>query len=547
MRGQMMEMPLTVTSIMRHAERNHPTAEIVSVTGERTCHRYTFAAAFARARRLASALGRLGLHHGERVGTLAWNDFRHFEAYYAVSCAGGVLHTINPRLFPAQIGYIIRHAADRCLLTDAAFVPMLEGLQAELDGVQGFVILCDADQMPDTTLRNALCYETLLAAESEQFDWPNLDEQAASGMCYTSGTTGNPKGVVYSHRATVLHAMAAALPDVLNLSAREVVMPLVPMFHVNAWGTPYAAPMTGAKLVLPGPAAGDPATVRALIEAEGVTVALGVPTVWLGLLEHLRHSGAALGGLQRIVVGGAACPASIVEGFARHGVRVETGWGMTEMSPLGTYNAPKPGQERLPADRRLRAQIRAGRGLFGVEMKITDDENRELPWDGKSAGRLKVRGPWVCASYYLPDEDVHAHDADGWFDTGDVAAIDAEGFLQITDRTKDLIKSGGEWISSIELENIAMTHPAVAEAAVIGVADQQWSERPLLVVVPKPGAQPGREELIAWFDGKVAKWSVPDDVAFVAELPHTATGKVSKARLREQFAVRPRAGPAPPQ
>jgi fatty-acyl-CoA synthase len=455
-----------------------------------------------------------------------------------VTCAGGVLHTINPRLFPAQISYIIRHAADRYLLADPAFVPLLEGLQHELSDLQRIVILCDPAQMPATELRNVLCYEALLAAESDQFDWPELDEQAASAMCYTSGTTGNPKGVLYSHRSTVLHAMAAALPDSLNLSACEVVMPMVPMFHVNAWGTPYAAPMTGAKLVLAGPAGSHPATIRALIEETDVTVALGVPTVWLGLLELLQREGGSLGSLRRIVVGGAACTAAIVEGFARYGVRVETGWGMTEMSPLGTYNAPIPGMECLPAEEKLRAQLMAGRALFGVEMKITDDENRELPWDGKTAGALKVRGPWVCAGYYRPEENAHTHDADGWLHTGDVATIDPQGFMQVTDRTKDLIKSGGEWISSLELENVAMTHPAVAEAAVIGVAHPQWLERPLLVAVLRPGAQASARELLAWFDGKVAKWWIPDDVAFVAELPHTATGKLSKARLREQFRSR---------
>lgn len=535
MRGLMMEMPLTVTSIMRHAERNHPTREIVSVLAGGSLHRYTYADAFARVRQLAKALARLGLQPGERVGTLAWNDFRHFEAYYAVSCSGGVLHTVNPRLFPAQIAYIIRHAEDRFLLVDPAFVPLLETLQSELTGVRRCILLCDLRAMPATTLPEPLCYESLLAGEPADFDWPELEEHTASAMCYTSGTTGHPKGVVYSHRATVLHAMAAALPDVLNLAAREVVMPLVPMFHVHAWGTPYAAPLTGAKLVLPGPAAGDAGTVCGLMAAEGVTVALGVPTVWLALLNHVRCHGASLGALKRIVVGGAACPATLLEGFAALGVRVETGWGMTEMSPLGTYNAPKPSTQRLSEAARRELQLTAGRAIFGVELKIADADNRELPWDGRTAGRLKARGPWVCAGYYRPEQNSTSHDGDGWFDTGDIACIDPEGYVRITDRSKDLIKSGGEWISSIELENIAMSHPAVAEAAVIAVPHPQWSERPLLVAVPKPGTNPTREELLAWFDGKVAKWWCPDDVRFLAELPHTATGKVSKVQLRALF------------
>lgn len=536
MRGLMMDVPLLITSIMQFAERQHGSREIVSVTADQPLHRYTYAEAFRRARRLANALNSLGIRSGDRVATLAWNDFRHFETYYTVSCAGGVCHTINPRLFVEQIVYIINHAEDRWIFTDLAFVPLLEKIQEQLISVEGFVVLTDEAHMPESSLANLYCYETLLAKESDRFEWPDLDENTASALCYTSGTTGNPKGVLYSHRSTVLHTFSACLPDVFGLSARDTVLPVVPMFHANAWGAPYAAPMVGAKLVFPGPKMADGEVLHALMEGESVTLSLGVPTVWLALLNYLAESGKTLKSLKRTVVGGAACPLSIMEEFRdKHDVRVHHAWGMTEMSPLGTFNTLKSGMEGLSREELLKVQAKQGRGVYGVSMKITDDDNNEQPWDGAKFGALKVRGPYVCSDYLKLEGQSDAHDAEGWFNTGDVATIDADGFMQITDRTKDVIKSGGEWISSIDLENTAVGHQAVAEAAVIGIYHPQWTERPLLIVVKKEGAEVSKEELLQWYVGKVAKWWIPDDVAFVEELPHTATGKLQKVVLREQF------------
>jgi acyl-CoA synthetase (AMP-forming)/AMP-acid ligase II len=538
MRGLMMNTPLLITAIMRHGETNHPDREIVSVTADDPRYRYTYADAFRRARQLANALGRLGIGPGDRVATLAWNDHRHFEAYYAVSCSGAVLHTINPRLFPEQIAYILNHGGARCVLTDPRFATLLEQLQGQLKAVESFVVLTDEAHMPVTTLRGAIGYEAFIAPEPPEYDWPQFDEQTASALCYTSGTTGHPKGILYSHRSTVLHAMASALPDVMDLSATDTVLPIVPMFHVNAWGAPYTAPMVGTKLVLPGAKVGDRRALHQLIEEETVTHSLGVPTVWLSLLAYLTKSGKTVESLQRIVVGGAACPALLIEEFRdRYGVEVHHSWGMTEMSPVGTYNSMKPGMESLSSQEQLAVQLKQGRALFGVEMKITDDANRALPWDGKSRGALKVRGPWICSEYFQLDEASTVHDSDGWFDTGDVATIDADGFMQIADRSKDLIKSGGEWISSIELENIAVNHPQVAEAAVIAVPHAKWSERPLLVAVREADAELDGKTLRAWYRGKVARWWVPDDVVFVDELPHTATGKIKKSELRERFAA----------
>ena len=536
MRGLIMDVPLLITSIMRYAERNHGDREIVSVTADQPLHRYTYADAFRRARRLANALTKMGMRTGDRVATLAWNDFRHFETYYTTSCAGGICHTINPRLFVEQIVYIINHAEDRWIFTDLVFVPLLEKIQEQLQSVEGFVVLTDEAHMPQSSLKNLQCYETLLANESDGFEWPDLDENAASALCYTSGTTGNPKGVLYSHRGTVLHSFSASLPDVFGLSARDTVLPVVPMFHANAWGAPYAAPMVGAKLVFPGPKMADGEVLHSLMEGESVTLSLGVPTVWLALLNYLAESGKTLNSLKRTVVGGAACPVSIMEEFQdKHDVYVHHAWGMTEMSPLGTFNSLKAGMEDLSRDELTKLQAKQGRGVFGVEMKITDDDNNEQPWDGAKFGALKVRGPFICSDYFKLEGHSDAHDADGWFNTGDVATIDPEGFMQITDRTKDVIKSGGEWISSIDLENAAVGHPAVAEAAVIGVYHPKWTERPLLIVVKKEGEEVSKEELLEWYDGKVAKWWIPEDVAFVDELPHTATGKLQKVTLREQF------------
>jgi 3-(methylthio)propionyl---CoA ligase len=534
--GLMMEIPLTLAAIMRHGERHHARREIVSITHDNSRHRYTFRDCFGRARQLANALAALGTGADARIATLAWNDYRHLELYYAVSCSGRVCHTINPRLFEEQIVYMINHAEDEWIFVDPAFIPKLESIAARCPSVRGYIVLSDAAHMPSTSLPNVHCYEDLIASAATDFDWPELDERTASGLCYTSGTTGNPKGVLYSHRSTVLMAYAASLPDSCSLSSLDGILPIVPMFHVNAWGFPFGAVMVGAKLVFPGPKLSDPTVLTDLITQEQVTISAGVPTVCLPLLNYLQESGRSLSPLNRMVIGGSACPLSMMETFRdRHQVRVVHAWGMTEMSPLGTINTPTA-QTRDLAGARLAEQLCSqGRAIPGVELKITDDHDNDLPWDGKAAGALKVRGPWVCRAYFRGEGGSDAH-ADGWFSTGDVASIDSAGFMRITDRAKDVIKSGGEWISSIDLENIAVGHPAVAEAAVIGVAHDKWQERPLLVVVLKPGMNATKTDLLAWFDGKIAKWWTPDDVAFVDELPHTATGKLSKLELRKRFA-----------
>jgi fatty-acyl-CoA synthase len=535
MRGLMMDDPLLITEIMRFADRNFPASEIVSLTADPEPHRCTYADAFRRARQLANALARLGVQTGDRVGTLAWNDHRHLEIYYASSCSGAVCHTINPRLFPAQITYIADHASDRWIFADPMFAPLLEAVAPKLPRLERVILLCSAAQMPETSLPGVIDYESLIATESDRFDWPALEETTASSLCYTSGTTGDPKGVLYHHRSTVLHAYAACLPDCMGLANRDTVLAIVPMFHANAWSLPYACPMVGARLVLPGPRMGDPAVLTDLIEQEQVSGSMGVPTVWLGMLHYLEQSGRQIPSLERIVVGGAACPPMLIEAFERdHQVRVHHSWGMTEMSPIGVINTPTRETERLDPEQRVAISVKQGRGVFGVRMRIVDDNDLELPWDGIASGRLQVRGPWVCSGYFHRDNDP-SHEA-GWFDTGDVATIDEYGFMQITDRSKDVIKSGGEWISSIELENLAMGHPAVSEAAVIAVAHPKWSERPLLLVVKKPGQEITREQMLAWFAGKVASWWIPDDVCFVDELPHTATGKVAKMQLRQAFA-----------
>ena len=535
MQGLMMNLPLLITSIMRHSERYHATREIVSVTADNPRHRYTYAQAFRRAAQLANALEGLGLGRSDRVATLAWNDHRHLELYYAVSCAGYVLHTINPRLFSEQIAYIVNHAEDRYVFVDPLVVPLIEKLREQLKTVRGFVVLTDDAGMPETSLPGAISYESLIAGQPEVYDWPQLAENEASSLCYTSGTTGDPKGVLYSHRSTVLHAYATALPDAMNLSAGDVLLPIVPMFHVNAWGTAYSAPMVGAKLILPGAKAGDPEVLYELMETESATAALGVPTVWLGLLQYLSREGKTLSTLQRTVVGGSACPPAIMDELrTRHGVETHHAWGMTETSPLGTYNSAMPGMDALPEDAQRRIRAKQGRAIFGIELGIFDDSGVALPWDGERFGALKVRGPWVASGYYRAPDDPK-RGTDDWFATGDVATIDPNGFMQITDRTKDVIKSGGEWISSIELENLAVSHPAVAEAAVIGIEHPKWGERPLLLIVRKSGCDVTSDEVLATIKGRVADWWIPDEVAFVEELPHTATGKISKRRLRELF------------
>jgi 3-(methylthio)propionyl---CoA ligase len=536
MLGQMMDRPLLISTILRHAELQHPRREIVSITADNARHRYTYADAFARSRRLANALRRLGVQRGERIATLAWNDFRHFEIYYGVSCSGLVCHTINPRLFEDQIVYIANHAEDRWLFLDPTFMPLLEKLQPRLPGIEGYVVLTDDAHMPSTQLPRARSYESLLAAESDEFSWPDFDERTASSLCYTSGTTGDPKGVLYTHRSTILHCYASAVPDAMGLSMHDVVMPVVPMFHVNAWGFPYSCPMVGAKLVMPGPKMGDAPTLQALIEEEQVSLSAAVPTVWQGMAAYLQQSGKRIDSLKRVLCGGSAVPVALMNQLRdQHGVEILHAWGMTETSPVGTIRSMCPDAVQLPDEKRAALRAKQGRTVFGIELKIADEEGRELPRDGKTFGALKVRGPWVASAYYKRDGD-DVFESDGWFNTGDVGTICPLGYLQITDRTKDVIKSGGEWISSIELENLAVAHPAVAQAAAIAIAHPKWQERPLLVVVLKPGALATREEILGFYAGKIAKWWMPDDVVFVEKLPLTATGKLSKLQLRQQFA-----------
>ena len=536
MNGLMMSVSLNLKSIIEHGTRVNGDGEIVSVTRDNPRHRYTYKDAFTRANQLASAMSSWGLEPGDRVATLAWNDYRHFETYYAVGCSGYVTHTINPRLFPEQLVFIINHADDQYVFLDADFVPLVEKIADQCPGVKGYVVMISEDQMPETTLPNAMCYETLVASAAADYEWPDVDENAACALCYTSGTTGNPKGVLYSHRSTILHAYAGLMPDAMGLGQADVILPIVPMFHVNAWGLPYACPMIGAKMVMPGNKMGDGETLAALINEESVTFSAGVPTVWLSLINYLKQSGMRVESLRRVIVGGSACPLSIMEDFDTYGVETRVGWGMTEMSPLGTTNPSMDTRDEIPADEFAKLRLKAGRPIYGCEVKITDDDNNELPWDGVAFGSLKVRGPWICSAYYKLDGS-SAHGEDGWFETGDVATIDPRGYIAITDRTKDVIKSGGEWISSIDVENVATDHPKVAEAAVIGRIHDKWGERPLLIVVRNAqGADLTAEEITAWFDGKIAKWWTPDAVEFIDEMPHTATGKIQKTTLRDMFA-----------
>ena len=535
--GLMMQTPLTISSLIVHADRHHPDAEIVSRRVEGDIHRTTYRQLHTRSRRLADALGQLGIGDGDRVATLAWNGYRHMELYFGVSGRGSVLHTLNPRLIGEQIAWIINHAEDRALFFDLTFLPIVEGIAPHCPSVRHWVAMIDRERMPAASKVELLCYEDLIDRGDSDYAWPEIDENRASSMCYTSGTTGNPKGVLYSHRSTVLHSMGAALPDALNLSSRDCILPVVPMFHVNAWGLPYVAPMVGAKLVFPGGAL-DGKSLYELFEAEKVTCSAGVPTVWQGLLAHTEAGNLRFSTMNRTVIGGSACPPSMLRLFQeKYGVQVLHAWGMTEMSPLGTVSTFKGKHRALDDASRTALQYKQGRVIFGVDMKIVDADGNELPSDGRSFGDLLVRGPWVLREYFrqqaspLQKDDVGR----GWFPTGDVATIDPDGYMQITDRSKDVIKSGGEWISSIDIENIAVSHPAVAMAACIAAYHPKWDERPLLVVVRKPGVEVTRDQLIAHYEGKVARWQVPDDVVFVDSIPLGATGKMLKTRLREQF------------
>jgi acyl-CoA synthetase (AMP-forming)/AMP-acid ligase II len=532
MQAEIMNLPLNVSSILRHAETVYGRNEIVSRLPEGGLWRYTYADAAARARRLANALIRLGVRHQDRVGTLAWNTHRHYELYYAVSGSGAIIHTVNPRLFPEQIVYIINHAEDAVLFFDVSFLPLLEKIKTELTSVKHFVALVSREHMPQSSLP-LLCYEDLIAAESDSFDWPVLHEGLASALCYTSGTTGNPKGVLYGHRSTVIHAMASMASDALGVSSRGAILPVVPMFHVNAWGIPYSATMAGAKLVLPAGQL-DGASVYKLMMDEKVTFSLGVPTVWLGLLQYCDKENLKLECLERTVIGGSACPEAMIRQFQeKHGVFVIHAWGMTETSPLGTVNSMNPHMASLPLDERYKLQAKQGRAMFGIELKILGPGGDTLPHDGKAFGRLLVRGPWVASGYYKHDD--RSTWIDGWFDTGDVATIDEFGTLTIVDRSKDVIKSGGEWISSVELENVAISHPAIGECAVVGVPHPRWDERPLLLIVKKEGRDLTKSEILAFLEDKVAKWWLPDEVLFVPSLPHTATGKLLKRQLRDEY------------
>jgi len=540
MLGQMQSQPLLISNLIVHADRHHHSTEIVSRRVEGDIHRTTWGQVARRARQVANALDSLHLGFGERVGTLAWNGYRHLELYFGVSGSGRVLHTLNPRLHPEQLVWIVNHADDRALCFDMTFLPLVQAVHAKCPGVKHWVALCDADKLPaDSGIPGLLSYEAWIGGQGDQYTWPEFDENCASSMCYTSGTTGNPKGAVYSHRSTLLHAYGAALPDALGCSSRDAVLPVVPMFHVNAWGLPYSAAAVGCKLVFPGPAL-DGKSVYELIEGEKVTMAAGVPTVWQMLLGHMQQNNLKFSTLTRTVIGGSACPPAMITAFNDlYGVEVLHAWGMTEMSPLGTVCTLKNAQVALPADEKMKVRLKQGRSVFGVDMKIVNELGEEQPWDGKAYGDLLVRGPWIIASYFKGEGgDPLKYDAAGrgWFPTGDVATIDADGFMQITDRSKDVIKSGGEWISSIDVENIAMAHPAVAMAACIGMKHPKWDERPIVVVVRKPGADVSRDGLLAFYEGKIAKWQIPDDVVFVDAIPLGATGKMQKMTLRQQLA-----------
>ena len=534
MLGLMQSQPLLISSLIDFADRHHGDAEIVSRRVEGDIHRYNWRGVATRARQVAHALDGMNLLFSDRVATLAWNGYRHLELYFGVSGSGRVLHTINPRLHPDQIAWIANHAEDQVLCFDMTFLPLVQAIHGRCPGIRKYVALCDADKLPaDSGVPNLVSYEAWIAGQPTTYEWPSFDENSASSMCYTSGTTGNPKAALYSHRSTILHAYAAALPDVMSLSARDSVLPVVPMFHVNAWGIPYSAALVGAKLVFPGPAM-DGKSIYELIEAEKVNYAAGVPTVWQMLLGHLKPNNLRFSTLRRTVIGGSACPPAMIHAFRdEYGVEVLHAWGMTEMSPLGTLCTLKNKHLDMPEEEQMKIRLKQGRTFFGVDMKIVGDDGKELPWDGKTYGNLHVKGPWTVREYFRGEGGDPL--VDGWFPTGDVATIDPDGYMQITDRSKDVIKSGGEWISSIDVENIAVAHPAVAMAACVGMPHPKWDERPIVAVVKKPGAELTREELLKFYEGKIAKWQIPDDVVFVDAIPLGATGKMLKTRLREML------------
>ena len=533
MLGNMQDGQLLISGLIEHAEIYHTDTEIVSRTVEGPIHRYTLKDAANRSRKLANALGKLGLQQGDVVGTLAWNTYRHFELYFGVSGIGCVVNTVNPRLFPEQLIYIINHAANKYLFVDLTFVPLVESISDSLEGIKGIIVLTDKENMPETELKNVICYEELIADEPTEYDWPVFDENTASSLCYTSGTTGNPKGVLYSHRSTLLHTWIVSSGNVGKVSSSSVILPVVPMFHVNAWGIPYASAMFGAKLVLPGPMM-DGASIFELIDQEKPDLLMGVPTVWLGLLQYLNETNQTLDSVTTALVGGSAAPRAMIQEFEeKHDVFLMHGWGMTEMSPLGTATSRTAEMDNMDIESRYDLQEKQGKAFFGVEMTIADDEGNELPKDGIAFGRLLVKGPTIVERYFKTNES--SLDENGWFDTGDVAKIHPEGSMEIVDRSKDVIKSGGEWISSIDLENAAVGHPEVAEACVIGVLHKKWDERPLLLIVKVDGKDPSKEEILTFLEDKVAKWWMPDDVIFVSELPHTATGKLLKTDLRDEY------------
>ena len=534
MLGTMQDWPLLCHKILDHAALQHPRREIVSRSVEGPIVRTTYRDIHTRALKVAQRLSRDGFGVGDRIATLAWNTARHLEAWYGIMGMGGVYHTLNPRLFPDQIAWIMNHARDRAIFVDLTFLPIVEKIASNVGSLGRVVVLTDEASLPETGLPDVVAYEEWLAEADGDFEWASLDENAASGMCYTSGTTGDPKGVVYSHRSNVIHALFSSLPDSISMSSSSVVLPVVPMFHANAWGIAHSAPMTGAKMVMPGGRM-DGEAIYELLDSEKVDLTAAVPTVWLMLLQFLEETGKKLPYLKKVVIGGSACPRSMTKKFQEEfDVDVIHAWGMTEMSPLGSLGTQKPQLKNLQGEELLDMKGKQGYAPFGVEMKVTDDDDNVLPWDGKTFGRLKVRGPAIAGSYY-GGAGAEQFDDDNWFDTGDVAHIDEDGYMQITDRAKDVIKSGGEWISTIDLENLAVGHPDVAEAAVIGIAHPKWDERPLLVIVRKPDRNPAKGDILEFMEGKIAKWWMPDDVEFIDEIPHTATGKIQKAILRERF------------